>query len=86
MHVRQRLQELGPRVTELRPLVGKRGIDLEARRVDDRLGLVRVDRADRVDDGPSRPDTLSRGAEELELELGERLGAPAEVRPLVQDP
>ena len=50
-------------------------------RVDDRLGLVRVDRADRVDDRAARPHALRGGAEELELQLGQRLGAPAEVGP-----
>ena len=50
MHVRQREQELrAPRVAELRPLVAER-LDREAGRVDDRLVLVGVQRADRVDD------------------------------------
>ena len=63
----------------------RRRVDLEPGRVDDGLRLVGVDRADRVDDRPARPHALGRGAQQLELELGQRLGAPAQVRPPVQD-
>ena len=86
MNVRQRLQELGAaRVPEPRPLVSERRIDFEAGCVDDLLRLVGVDRADRVDDRAARAHALRGGAEELELELGERLCAPAQVRSAVED-
>ncbi len=83
--MRQRLEELGsPRMSEPRPLVRERGVDLEPRRVDDRLGLLGVDRAHRVDDRPSLAHALRCSAEQLELELGERLGSPAQVGSLVE--
>ncbi len=66
-----------PRVSELRPLVGEARVDLEPGRVDDGLRLVGVDRAHRVDDRPAGSHALGRCAEELELELRKRLGAPA---------
>ena len=34
---------------------------------------------------PPRPHAIGCGAQERELQLGQRLGAPAEVRPLVED-
>ena len=40
--------------------------------VDDVLRLVAVDRADGVDDRPARADPLRRGAQQLELEPGQR--------------
>ena len=49
--MRERLQELRPAgMPELRPVVGERRVDREPGRVDDVLRLVRVHRADRVDD------------------------------------
>ena len=62
---------------ELRPVLDR--LDGQAGGVDDRFGLVRVDRADRVDDRPPGRTRLGRRLQELELELGERLGAPAQV-------
>ena len=47
--------------------------------VDDGLRLVGVDRADRVDDRAAGPDAVGRRPQELELQLGQRLGAPAQV-------
>ena len=59
----------GPlRVRELRPLLAER-LRLEPDGVDDRLVLVGVQRADRVDDRAARPRALGGGAQELELEL-----------------
>src|SRR5712692_6190554 len=75
--MRQREQELRTiRMDELRPFVPERQ-DAEAARLDHRLVLVRVDRADGVDDRPSGTDALSRRAEERELQLRQRLRAPA---------
>ena len=71
------------RVAELRPLLDR--LDLEAGRVDDGLGLVRVDRADRVDDRAARPHALGGRPQQLELELGQRLRAPAQVGPRSED-
>ena len=48
-------------------------LDREAGRVDDRLVLVRVDRADRVDDRAARPHALGGRAQQRELELRQRL-------------
>ena len=73
------------RVPELRPLVGEARVDLEPRSVDDRLRLVCVDRADRVHDRASRSNALCRCLQQLELELGERLGAPAKVGATIED-
>ncbi len=79
MPVWEREQKLRPaRMAEGRPLVGERQ-DLEAARVDDLLVLGCVDRADRVDDRAARPEALGRGADERELQLGERARAPAQV-------
>ena len=50
-------------------------------RVDDRLVLVGVQRADRVDDRPARPHALGGRAQQRELELRQRLRAPAQVGP-----
>ena len=60
-------------------------IDLEPGSVDDLLRLVGVDRADRVDDRAARADPLGCGTQELELELRQRLCAPAQVGATVQD-
>src|SRR5262249_50270780 len=79
VHVRQREEELGPLgVAELRPL-GSELLRLEARRVDDGLVLVGVDRANLGDDDAARPDALRRGSQERELELRKRSCAPAQV-------
>ena len=48
------------------------GSTLEPRGVDDRLVLVGVQRADRVDDRAARLRALGRGAQQLELQLGQR--------------
>ena len=67
--MRQRQQELRPaRMAERRPLVAERQ-HLEPRGVDDRLVLVRVHRADRVDDRAAGPHALGRRAQQLELQL-----------------
>src|SRR3954451_14834799 len=63
---------------EGRPLVPERD-DLEPAGVDDRLVLVGVQRADGVDDRPTRLNALRSGLQEPELELRERLRAPAQV-------
>src|SRR4051812_43593143 len=60
-------------------------LDLEAGGVDDGFVLVRVDRAYGVDDRAARADALGRGAQELELQLGQRAGAPAQVRAARED-
>src|SRR5471032_1678168 len=79
--VGSREQKLGPLgVRVLRPFLTER-VDLEARGVDDGLILVGVQRADRVDDRPARLHPLRRRAQELELELGQRARAPAQVGP-----
>ena len=62
----------------LRPLVAER-LDLEPGGVDDGLVLVGVQRADRVDDRAARLRALGRGAQQLELQLGQRARAPAQV-------
>src|SRR5579864_3726278 len=78
--VRQRQQELRPpRVCELRPLATER-LRLETRRIDHCFVLVGVDRADRVDDPPARTNALRRGPQQLELQLGQRLCTPAQIR------
>ncbi len=53
-------------------------------RVHDRLVLVGIHRADGVDDLASGLDALRGCAEQRELELGQRLGSPAQVRTLIQ--
>src|SRR5579862_9463312 len=79
--VRHRQEELRTcRVRVLRPLVAER-LDGEPRRVDDGTVLVRVERADGVDDRSARNHTLRRGPEQLELKLGQRLRAPAQIGP-----
>ena len=70
-------------MAELRPFLDR--IDREAGGVDHRLGLVGVDRADRVDDRAAGPSALGRRAEEVELKLGERRRAPAQVGPRSED-
>jgi len=83
--VRQREQELRPRrVTERRPL-GAEILGLEAGRVHDGLALVRIQRADRVDDRAPRLHPLGRRAQQGELQVWERLRAPAEIRAPVED-
>ena len=67
------------RMAELRPLLDR--LDREPGGVDHRLGLVGVDRADGVDDRAAGPHALGGGAQQLELELGQRLRAPAQVGP-----
>src|SRR3954467_12172986 len=79
--VRQREQELGPDgMRELRPLPAP-GVGLEAVPVDDRLVLVRVDRADRVDDRAARSHALGGNAQQIPLQLGKWLAPPAQVGP-----
>ena len=74
-----REQELRPRrVRVLRPLGAER-LDGQAERVDDRLVLVGVQRADGVDDRPAGLRPLGGRPQQLELQLGQRLRAPAEV-------
>ena len=65
------------RMPELRPALDR--LDLEPRRVDDGLGLVRVERADGVDDRAAGADALGRRPQQLELELRQRVRAPAQV-------
>src|SRR5207237_1907376 len=79
MAMRQREQELGPaEVAELRPLVSQR-LDDEPGGIHDGLVFGRVDRADRVDDRSAWPDSFCGGTQERKLEVGKRLGAPAQV-------
>ena len=87
MHVGQRLQELraGAAWRNVRPRGGEAVVDLEPGGVDDRLGLVAVDGADGVEDRAARPHARGCGLQQLELELGERLGAPAEIGPGCED-
>src|SRR5947209_9812640 len=61
---------LFPYTTLFRSLVGERE-NLEPGRVDDRLVLVRVQRADRVDDRPAGVRPLGGGLQQLELERSE---------------
>ena len=70
---------------ELRPLVAEGRVDLEPGGVDDGLGLVRVDRADRVDDSPARPNARGGRQEQLQLQLGKGFSAPAQVGASIQD-
>ena len=56
----------------MRPL-GAEVLDREAGRVDDRLVLVGVQRADRVDDRAAGLHALRRGPQQRELELRQRL-------------
>ena len=60
-------------------------LDLEPGGVDHRLALVGVQRADGVDDRAARLHALGRGAEERELQVGQRLRAPAEIGSAVED-
>src|SRR5262249_60377400 len=77
--VGRREEELGPfRVRERRPLVAER-LRLEAGRVDDRLVLVRVQRADGVDNRAAGAGALGSGPEQLELEPRQGGRVPAEV-------
>ena len=69
------------RMAELAATRRRARVGLEAARLDDGLVLVGVDRADRVDDRPAGPDALGRGAQQRELQLGQRLRAPAQVGP-----
>ena len=86
MHVRSRQQEVRPlRMREPRPLFAER-LWLEPRRLDHGLVLVGVERADGINDRPARSDALGRGAHQVELEFGQRLGAPAQVRPSGENP
>src|SRR5215467_789097 len=72
-------QELGSlRVSEGRPLVAER-LRIEAARIDDRLVLVGVECADRVDDRPAFADALGCNPKEVALELREWPRAPAQV-------
>src|SRR6187431_1688662 len=85
VYMRKRLEELGSsRMPELRPLGGECAVHLEARGVDDVLRLLCVDRADRIDERASGTNARRSRAEQLELELRQRHGAPAEVRPAVE--
>src|SRR5258708_39658938 len=85
MDLRQREQELGPpRMGELRPLLPER-LHAETARVDDRLVLVGVDRANRVEDRPARTNAFRRRAEQGELELRQRLRTPAKIGALRED-
>ena len=60
-------------------------VDPEAGGVDDRLGLVGIDRADRVDDRAASADSLGGSAEQLELKLRKWLGPPAQVRAPIEN-
>src|SRR5215510_11744487 len=85
MAVRQRLEELrAPAMPEDRPLATE-VFGLETRGVDDRLALVRVDRADGIDDDAVAPHPLRGDTKEPRLELRERMGAPAQIGPLGED-
>src|SRR5919201_3513824 len=66
---------------ELRPLV-RQWYAFEPACFDDGLVFVRVDRADGVDDRSPRPHAFGRSAQQLELQLWQRLRTPAEVRAL----
>src|SRR5262249_46556281 len=70
---------------ELRPFLGQGAVDREPGRIDDGLGLISVDRADGVDDRAARPHSLGSSTEQPELQDRQRLGAPAEIGPAVQD-
>ena len=61
------------------------GSDFEPARIHDPLVLVGVDRADRVDDRAAGRNALGGGAEQRELQLGQRLRAPPQVGPLRHD-
>ena len=77
--VRQREQELRAARVANCGHSSPSGATSRPARVDDRLVLVGVDRADGVDDRPARPHALGGRAEERELELRQRLRAPAQV-------
>ena len=77
----QRQEKLRPlRVSELRPLLAER-LRRQTRLIDDRLVLVGIDRADRVDDRSPRPDVIGRGAQQAALQLRKRLAPPTKIRP-----
>src|SRR5437763_6203166 len=83
--VRQGEQELGPPwVREIRPLLAER-LSLEPQRVDDRLVLLGIDRAGGIDDRAPAPHPFRRRSEQRELELRQRLGAPAKIGPRGED-
>src|SRR5262245_2953018 len=85
VRVRQREQELRPaRVPKLGP-AGAEVVHRQPARVDYVLVLGPVQRADGVRDRAARPDARRGDAEEVELQAGQRLGAPAQVRPRVED-
>src|SRR3954447_3035862 len=77
--MRQREEELrSARVGEPGPLLAER-YDLEPACVDDRLVLLGVDRADGVDERPTRLQALGGGAEQRELQLRQRGRTPPKV-------
>src|SRR6266508_294220 len=77
--MRQGEKKLRPaRVLELRPLVSER-LDAKTRGVDDGFVLLRVDRANRVDDRAAGTDAFGGDAQKLELQLWERPCAPTEI-------
>ena len=60
--VRQREQELrAARMAKLGPFLRERPVDFQTELVDDAFVLVRVDRADGVEDGPAGADALGCG-------------------------
>ena len=78
MDVRQRLEELrAASVAELRPPLDR--FDLEPRRVDHRLGLVRIDGANGIDDRAAGAHPLRGRAQQLQLQLRQRARPPAEI-------
>src|SRR5258707_765963 len=79
----QKLWQAGMRV--LGPLVPQ-WQHLETARLDDCLVFLGVDRADRVDDRPTRTHPLGGRAQERQLEFGERGRAPAQIGSLSEDP
>ena len=86
MDVRQRQQELRPaRVAELGPL-GAEVVAARGRSASTTSSFsAAVDRADRVDDRAARPHALGGGAQQRELQLRQRLRAPAQVGPRRED-
>ena len=68
---------------ELGPLLAER-LRFEPEGVDDRFVLVCVERADGVEDRAARARALGGGAQQPELQLGQRLRAPAQVGPAVE--
>src|SRR6266540_1415224 len=78
--VRQGEEELGAAgMAELGPRLAEGRVRLETRRVHEILVLGRIDRADRVKERAAGLHALCRRMQESELQLGERLGAPAQV-------